>query len=226
MTNALLRSGLAVAALLALAGCGEDAPDITGNLFGATGVREFTDAEVTSMALSINNAEIAAAQNTEARMTDQLARDFARMMLTSHTDSKVRMGQLAEEGVVPFDNPVSQALRQMSEEEIMVLSRLSTPELDESYAVSRVKMHSQDLTLIDCAMSPNADNNSLVTLLEQLRFDVESHLLSAQQVQRALGIPDGGEGNLVRCVDVCSQSGEAKANAASFPQSLKAAICK
>jgi putative membrane protein len=220
------KHGLLLSSLVALAGCGNALDDFRGNLLGSTNVRTFTDAEVASMAATLNDAEISAGQIADSRLTDPMVKAFARQMIDQHSVANGRMAQLSADDIIPFDNPVSQALLAMSEQLGSALANQPPFTVDQIYLTSQIQMHAQALTLLDCAMVPNSQDDVLDTLIAQMRSDVQDHLLEAQQLRTDLNYADNGEGNVVRCVDICAQSGEGQANAAAYPVALRTAICR
>jgi putative membrane protein len=197
----------------------------------ANNVRVLSDGQVGQVAITLNEGEVSAAQTAEPRLTQAAVRDFAQRMITEHSAANARLGeQFSAENLNPLDSPVSQALKQMSDELANQLRMQTSPQLDNTYVLSQVQMHAQALALIDCSLVPNARNEVLRNaLVNDLRPSVQEHLGVAVMLRQNLGLPDNGEANLPSCGELCrtsTASSPLTSGQTPLPEPLRSAVCR
>ncbi|HEX7091591.1 MAG TPA: DUF4142 domain-containing protein [Longimicrobiales bacterium] len=173
------------AALLLLAGCGGPRADVDGQPAPRA---VLSDANVTSIFTTANNAEIGEAQLALTRSTNPAVRQFAQRMINDHSDANQRLMQVAARTGMQPDETTNQ-IQTSAQRARQSLQVRTGADFDRAYITNQVNMHRWLLETIDEALLPAARDRRLENLIASLRPTIVDHLQHAERIQQALGRP-------------------------------------
>jgi putative membrane protein len=178
------RDGLAVptAVVLLLAGCGGPGADVDGQPAPRA---VLSDANITSILTSANNAEIGEAQLALTRSTDRAVRDFAQRMINDHSEANQRIMQVAARTGMQPDATTDQ-IQDSAQRARQALQVRTGADFDQAYIANQINMHRWLLETIDQALLPAARDGRLEDLIASLRPTIVEHLQHAQRIQQSL----------------------------------------
>ena len=168
--------------VLLLAGCGGPGPDVDGQPAPRA---VLSDANVTSILTTANNAEIGEAQLALTRSTDRAVREFAQRMINDHSDANQRLMQVAARTGMQPDETTDQ-IQNSAQRARQSLQVRTGADFDQAYITNQINMHRWLLQTIDQALLPAARDGRLEDLIESLRPTIVDHLQHAQRIQQQL----------------------------------------
>lgn len=144
----------------------------------ATAAATQRDAEALALGLLavVNENEIAAARQAEAKGVSGAHRQFAELMIQAHGENLAktrRLGTLGRGAEVD-------ALRQKGQQELAALARKGPGEYPAAYAQAMVEGHQQALSLIDSRLNGLARSAAVKSHLADTRAHVVQHLAKAK----------------------------------------------
>lgn len=108
------------------------------------------------------------------------------MMITAHGAAPARLeARMANEGITPEPNRLSEQLRQESETIVGELEERSE-DVDAYYLNTQVAVHQKALDALEDALIPTAEDEELKAEPELTRAEVAEHLEEARQVRDEL----------------------------------------
>ena len=149
--------------------------------------QSITDAQIASIVVTANQVDIDAGKLAASRGSDAAVKAFGQQMVTDHTSvNKTAVDLATRLGVVPADNPTSQALKAGGDKNLAALRALSGRAFDRAYVEHEVAYHQQVLDALDKTLIPGAQNAELKDLLVKVRPAFVAHLSHAKQLQASL----------------------------------------
>jgi putative membrane protein len=146
-----------------------------------------TDRQITKAVTTVNDGEITLARYVLDHSQNQEVRDFARHMVTDHSNNNKKTMALANEyNLNPASSHRSETLRKegmRSQEEIMGLNGI---DLDRAYIDIQITTHKKVLREFEDTLIPAAKNSELKAHLEMTAEKVEEHLNHAKDIQTRL----------------------------------------
>lgn len=150
---------------------------------------ELTDAQIASIAVTANQADINYAKIAEQKATDPEVKKFAKMMAMDHQsviDQAVAL--VTKLNVTSDDN--NDTTKSLMDGETTAKAKLEAaakgPEFDKAYVDNEVTYHTAVIDVVDNTLIPNAQNPELKKLLETASPVFKQHLEHAKKVQAGL----------------------------------------
>lgn len=145
------------------------------------------DGQILAVAMAANTGEVEAAELARKNATSADVKQFAAMMMTHHRDAMSKERQVQDKAKVQIaENDVSTSIKNENDSALATLRNQSGKEFDRMYINAQVKMHRDVLQTIDRQLLPDASNNEVKSLLQEMRKNVASHLAKAEQLQKKL----------------------------------------
>lgn len=197
--NLLRTMALSGAVLFALSSCTKKTENVDTDVMPVDSTEQvatdapttstLTDAQIASIAVTANQADINYAKIAEQKATSPEVKEFAKMMATDHQsviDQAVAL--VTKLNVTPdADNATTKSLM---EGETTAKAKLEAaakgPEFDKAYVDNEVAYHTAVIDVVDNTLIPNAQNPELKKLLETASPVFKQHLEHAKKVQAAL----------------------------------------
>lgn len=113
--------------------------------------------------------------------------NFAKSMIANHQsviDMAVEL--VTKLGVTPMDNSVSKQYREDAEKTMNMLKSKSAMSFDKAYVDNEVAYHEAVIGAVKTVLIPQAQNDELKALLEQVVPILETHLDHAKMLQSKL----------------------------------------
>jgi putative membrane protein len=143
-----------------------------------------SDPEIAHVAVTANAIDVDIARLAQERTTTPEVLAFARTMITDHTAVNERAAALAQRlGVTPVDNPTSRSLQDGADAARQQLSGLEGAAFDQAYLEREVAYHQAVLDALDETLIPQASNEELRGLLQEVRPAIAAHLGHAQALR-------------------------------------------
>lgn len=144
-----------------------------------------TDPEIASIAVAANQIDIDFAELALERSSDEKVLGLARTMASDHQMVIDRAVELVTRlGVTPQDNAVSQSLQKDANSTRERLQRLSQEEFDKAYVDNEVAYHEKVIAAVEELLIPQATNEELKALLEEVLPVLKGHLEHAQMIRK------------------------------------------
>lgn len=152
----------------------------------ASAADELSVAEALGVARAINAGEVDQARAVQARLDDEDAAAFARVMIREHAATLDQLSRVARElGVEPAGSELKSELEARSRRLIGRLREADDDEVSGEYIASQVQMHREALELIDDELMPAAqDEPRLRDAFVEMRALVAAHLRRAEQLDQ------------------------------------------
>jgi len=156
---------------------GLDSPDMT-----------LSDGEIVATVAASNRAEINLGTFAQGRASSRALREFARSMVTAHTESGTRMSVLVQGlNLTSIEGTESLRLSAEATSTRQQLSRLRGGAFDRAFLDAQIASHNELLELLDYKLIPSARSADLRTALQSdLRPMVAGHLAQARSLRRRL----------------------------------------
>lgn len=192
----VLKGALIISTSLAMAqDAGRRSPPPTTRTTGGTGMggQDNTAAvhgegEIVATMAAADRGEVSQGTYAQSHASRPEVRDFARSMVTMHTDASARMATLARRlGITPAECDESRRVTADGEAAQRRLSGLSGAAFDRAYLDAQIAAHSHVLELLDRALLPAARTPDLRTALQDdARPMVAGHLARARALRAHL----------------------------------------
>lgn len=148
-----------------------------------------TDPQIAAIVVAANQADIDAGKLAERRAHSTAVKDFAKRMVTDHTDVNRSAVRLVHElHVTPESNPTSMSLAQGAKENLAKLRTLHGTAFDKAYIDHEVTYHQAVIDAMDKVLIPNAQNPQLKATLVKVRPLFVDHLQHAKEIQASLSM--------------------------------------
>jgi putative membrane protein len=126
-----------------------------------------TDPQIAHIAYTAGQIDIAAAEQAIKKSTNAEIVDFARQMAADHKAVNDQALALVKKlGVMPEDNPTSQALSKQAADKLAELDKLDGAAFDKTYIDNEVAYHKAVNAALSGLLIPSAQNADLKALLE------------------------------------------------------------
>lgn len=146
-----------------------------------------TDPEIASIAVVANQNDIDFAAIALDRSENEDVLGLARTMASDHQQVIDQAVELVTRlGVTPKENAVSQQLLQEAERNQGRLREVSEEEFDKAYVDNEVAYHEKVIAAVEGLLVPQAENDELKALLEQVLPILQGHLEHARMIQKNL----------------------------------------
>lgn len=185
---------LGATALVGACAGGEDANEDTTALGSAPGALdtaggaaagEMSDAQIFGFTSFVNNAEVQAGQLAQEKGSHARVKEYARMMVTDHSNNERQAGELAQQLNVNPTEPADDEMKRQHDELMNRLRDASGAAFDSLYITGMVQEHQETLQRLNAAL--NATQEAQVQqFLNETRQKVQQHLERAQQIQGEL----------------------------------------
>ena len=157
------------------------------NADSQNGNSSLTDPENASKAVVANQNDIDFAEIALDRSENSEVLGLARTMASDHQMVIDRAVELVTRlGVTPEDNAVSQQLVKDAEAAQEKLREVSEAEFDRTYVNNEVEYHQKVIAAVENLLVPQAQNEELKALLEEVVPVLKGHLNHAQMIQKNL----------------------------------------
>ena len=144
-----------------------------------------TDPEIASIAVVANQIDIDFAEIALDRSSDEEVLGLARTMASDHQMVIDRAVELVTRlGVTPQDNAVSQSLEKDANSTREKLQGLPQEEFDKAYVDNEVAYHEKVIAAVEEQLIPQATNEELKALLEEVLPVLKGHLEHAQMIRK------------------------------------------
>ena len=144
-----------------------------------------TDPEIASIAVVANQIDIDFAEIALDRSSDEEVLGLARTMASDHQMVIDRAVELVTRlGVTPQDNAVSQSLEKDVNSTREKLQGLPQEEFDKAYVDNEVAYHEKVIAAVEEQLIPQATNEELKALLEEVLPVLKGHLEHAQMIRK------------------------------------------
>ena len=144
-----------------------------------------TDPEIASIAVVANQIDIDFAEIALDRSSDEEVLGLARTMASDHQMVIDRAVELVTRlGVTPQDNAVSQSLEKDANSTREKLQGLPQEEFDKAYVDNEVAYHEKVIAAVEELLIPQATNEELKALLEEVLPVLKGHLEHAQMIRK------------------------------------------
>lgn len=148
-----------------------------------------TDAQIASIAVTANQADINYAKIAEQKATNPEVKKFAQMMVADHQSVIDQAVALVTKLKVTPDNN-NDTTKSLMDGEATTKSKLEAApkgaEFDKAYVDNEVAYHTAVIDVVDNTLIPNAKNPELKKLLESASPVFKQHLEHAKKVQAGL----------------------------------------
>lgn len=151
---------------------------------------KLSDPEVAHAAVTANQIDIDFAQIALKKSKDAEIRKFAQTMTNDHQAVIKQAAALASKlNVTPTDNAVSRQLLADAEKTIKMLNAASSKEFNQAYIDNEVAYHKSVINAVEALLIPEAENQELKELLENVVPALKAHLGHAEMVQKMVSKP-------------------------------------
>lgn len=156
---------------------GLDSPDMT-----------LSEGEIVATVAASNRGEVTLGTFAQGRASSRALREFARSMVTAHTEAGTRMSALAQRlNLTSIEGTESLRLTAEATTTRQQLSRLRGGAFDRAFLDAQIASHGELLELIDHKLIPSAHAADLRTALQSdIRPMVAAHLAHARSLRRRL----------------------------------------
>lgn len=137
------------------------------------------DAQIAKVLITINEAEIDAANVAKRNAFSPEVQDFAKMMLADHSENKEDVKKLS----IGMDSYLSDTLRQEAVDSNKKLKKTGRASFDKTYLNQQVMMHEKALEILRNTLIPSAKNPELASHLQSTQDAVTEHLGLARALQ-------------------------------------------
>ena len=155
------------------------------NVIAQNGDSALSDPEIASIAVVANQIDIDFAEIAKERSSDKQVLGLAKTMASDHQMVIDRAVELVTRlNVTPEDNAVSQQLSEDAEATKERLRNLPMEDFDEAYIDNEVAYHEKVIAAVRDLLVPQASNQELKALLEEVLPILEGHLEHAKMIQK------------------------------------------
>lgn len=162
---------------------------VAGGDVAAGGAGSLTLGNVAAIATASNMNEIQTSQLALERAQDPSVKNFAQAMIAEHQAIQAGMDSLlAQKGVTPQDNELSQQMKTQLSNTLQQLQSASGQQFDMQYMMHQVQSHQMTLNALDEQLIPASasDPEMQAVLRDVVRPRVADHLEQARRIHDAL----------------------------------------
>jgi len=146
---------------------------------------KLSDAEIASIAVVANQADIDAAKLAQDKSKNTAVQNFAKTMISDHQSVIDKATALVQKlGVTPKDNAVSQQLSSNAAKTKEAFQNKSGKDFDKAYIDNEVAYHQAVISTVEGSLIPEAQNSELKDLLQSVLPVLKAHLEHAEMVQK------------------------------------------
>lgn len=159
-----------------------------GSSLQAKEEKVLSDAEVVTVALTVNEGEIQLAELAKKNATSQDVKQFAAMMITHHSAAAQKEKTLMTKATLTrAETDTSRTLKSDGESALSRLKNEKGKDFDKSYIDQQVKAHQDVLAVVDNQLLPSAKNADVKAHVTEIRRTVSDHVQKAEAIQKKLG---------------------------------------
>jgi putative membrane protein len=144
---------------------------------------QLSDAEIADVVFTADSIDVATSELAEGRARNGQVQAFAQAMIDDHTAALERIEAL---GVDREDNRLSRTLRTDATKEAAKFDDLAGTSFGRSFIARQVAFHREMLDLLDRELIPNARDEALKALLNEMRPTIARHLEEAEELDDML----------------------------------------
>ena len=145
------------------------------------------DAQIAGIVVAANQVDIDNGKLAEKSGISKDVKDFAKMMVTSHTQINKQAEELVKKlKVKPADSDTSKTLKEGGKATADKLKKLKGAEFDKAYIDNEVTYHQSVIDTVDKSLIPNAKNPELKNMLVNTRPTFVAHLEQAKKIQSSM----------------------------------------
>jgi putative membrane protein len=159
--------------------------DTAGGAGGTGTSGPMSDAQIVGFSNMVDQAEVEAGELARDKGQNAAVKEYARTMVTEHSNHMRQAGQLAQQGGTNPSEPTNDPLAQQHDQLMSSLRSASGAAFDSLYINGMVQEHQGALSRLNTAMN-DTQNAQLREFLNTTRETVQRHLERAQQVQGQL----------------------------------------
>jgi putative membrane protein len=150
------------------------------------------DAQILTILMDVNDAEIAEGRLVASRATNADVKAYGQRMINDHTASSTNLKTLATQlKLARESSDMDKSMQADATKEQKNLASLKGAAFDKAYTDGAVRDHQQLLDRIDTQFIPQAKDPGVQSALSQLRPVVAEHLQQAMSIQQTLGTTPG-----------------------------------
>ncbi|KQY49355.1 DUF4142 domain-containing protein [Lysobacter sp. Root494] len=147
------------------------------------GATTTSQADALAMLMTVNEHEIAAADQALGKNVTGAVRDFAQMMKTDHSKNLADTTKL---GGAASTSPGVKALKDKGDADLRMLDAQTGKAYEKAYIDAMVKGHTDALAMIDNTLLPAATDTNIRQHFTTTRAAVARHLEKAKEIQGTL----------------------------------------
>jgi len=146
-----------------------------------------TDEQILAVTEAANTAEIDQAKLAQKKSKNGKVKKLAAMILADHQQAKAKQQKLVNKAkLTPADSSASSMVKDGSTATLDKLNAATGADFDTAYVDAQVDGHKKVLDTIDTSLMPDAKNEELKKMLEEIRPKIEGHLKAAEELKTAL----------------------------------------
>jgi putative membrane protein len=158
-------------------------PDATAEMPAGSAATGTTQADALAMLMTVDEHEIAAADQALGKNVTGAVRDFAQMMKTDHGKNLTDTTKL---GGAASTAPAVKTLKDKGDADLRALDAQSGKAYEKAYIDAMVKGHTDALAMIDNTLLPAATDPNIRQHFTTTRAAVARHLEKAKEIQGTL----------------------------------------
>jgi putative membrane protein len=151
----------------------------------AGGGAPMSDAQIIGFSNMVDQAEVEAGELARDKAQHAAVKEYARTMVTEHTNHMRQAGQLAQQAGTNPSEPTNDQLARQHEQLMTSLRNASGAAFDSLYINGMIEEHQGALGRLNTAMN-DTQSSQLREFLNTTRQTVQQHLERAQQVKGQL----------------------------------------
>ena len=159
-----------------------------GLIFSATAYAQGpSDPQIVGIVQTANRIDVDAAHIALRKSTNPQVKDFAKEMISDHTNMEKSVSDLATKlGAKEETSDTAKQLKQGAAEETKKLATLKGKAFDREYISHEVAYHQAVIDAVSKTLIPNAKNAELKSALEGAAPMFQGHLQHAQELEKSL----------------------------------------
>ena len=162
---------------------------ITAFLFikASNAVQTKKDSEALTILLTVDEGEIAAADELLKKVCSPQVKQYAQMLKREHTANihkAIELSKNAQIGITP--TVITSSLKKHNKKELTHLYSLKNTELEKEYIKMMIHGHHRVLHMMDYSLLRTISNPALERLALEARPQLEKHLKEAKLIQKTL----------------------------------------
>jgi putative membrane protein len=146
-----------------------------------------TDEQILMVAEAVNAAEVDQAKVAQKKAKHARVKKFAAMLVKDHNAQKGKQTKLvAKLKLTPAESTLATELKTESESTLESLKEPKGADFDKAFIDSQVLVHRKLSEALESRMIPDAKNEEVKKMLEELKEKIDAHLQEAQEIQTVL----------------------------------------